>query len=643
MKHEHKSYILQNQGKLSISEIARHLQIKERKVKKFLDTEKGKHSKSKEHESFDVDSKPTFQYLISGIMVVLGFLIYSNILHANFQLDDLQSIVNNFQIRNIFSPRNIWLAGASRFLTNFTFALNYHFGELNVIGYHVTNIFLHIATSFMIFRFAKLVFQTPRLKNEIYAQHAVLLGALAGFVFLTHPIQTQAVTYIVQRASVLAALFYISTCVFFIKSRVAHSRFYYALALSTMAGALFTKPIVFTLPFTLLLIDLLFLDPPKAGEKNRFLLLAPFFLTLAVVPFLLSQEFKSENIFALTAETEKISRGDYLLTQFNVIRTYIRLLFLPVNQNFDYVYPVSHHLLEPPTFLSFLLSCVILGTAFQIRTRRPLIAFGIFWFYLTLSVESSIIPIRDVIFEHRLYLPMAGFSLFVVALIYLMIKNIRQAAIIILVIVVIFSGLTFRRNFVWADSIRLWQDVVNKSPQKARAYHQLGMSYDAKGDLDQAIEEFKKAIEISPKHVSSYYNLAMELKKKGNYDQAFHYLNQSAAIRPDFAQTFGGLGTLYFEQKNYEKAIQNFEKSIHLDPKYLDGHYNLAIAYQGAGRANEALKEIEAVRSLGRPDLATELESGKGSQSASESGSDQVSEERAGYKVTTSDKPFDQR
>src|SRR3990167_7117322 len=360
-----------------------------------------------------------YSFLISlSLITITAFLIYSNTFASPFHFDDEHNIVENYKLRDL---SNFWPPSGSRYVGVLSFALNYHFGGLNVFGYHLVNIIIHIINGLLIWWLIILTFKTPvmqvyvgqglspaltpdRIIRGLKADLPYLTALTASLIFVSHPIQTQAVTYIVQRFASLATLFYI-------------------LSLVSAILAMKTKEISLTLPFVIILYEVMFFAPTKQnyGFAKRLLYLIPVTLTAFIIPLSLigTDRPVGDMIGELreaAQETEEISRDVYLLTQFRVIVTYIRLLFLPINQNLDYDYPLSHSLFEPQTFVSFLfLSAIFVFAVYLfIRSRRTdnahglLISFGILWFFITLSVESSIIPIRDVIFEHRLYLPSVG-------------------------------------------------------------------------------------------------------------------------------------------------------------------------------------------------------------------------------------------
>jgi hypothetical protein len=262
---------------------------------------------------------------------------------------------------------------------------------------------------------------------------------------------------------------------------------FYGISLGAAIVAMFVKEISVTLPVLIVLIEVFFFDGKVA---KRALSLLPFLLTILIIPMSLAATNGSfaiadfDQSMRTLATSPTGSRWDYLLTQFTVIVTYLRLLFLPINQNLDYDYPVYSSFFDPIVFSSFLLLLCILffGIYLLHRSKRMefeerhgfrVIAFGIFWFFTTLSVESSIIPIKDLIFEHRLYLPSVGFILAVMTAIGMMVRRAptrrsREVVIALLsLVVVLLAGATHARNSVWQTEVGIWEDAAEFRYQSA--------------------------------------------------------------------------------------------------------------------------------------------------------------------------------
>jgi hypothetical protein len=269
------------------------------------------------------------------------------------------------------------------------------------------------------------------------------------------------------------------------------SLLYYVASIASAVLAMKTKEIAFTLPVVIFLYEWMFFE---GRLKKRMLYLIPFFLTMLIIPLsLIGLDTPLGDLISdvsqATRVDERISRWDYLLTQFAVVVTYLRFVFLPINQNLDYDYPIYNTFLTPRVYLSFLLLLAVLGLGVYLLWRSRtgnrayrLIAFGIFWFFITLSVESSIIPLMNVIFEHRIYLPGVGFLTALTAGTFLLLTRFGQKPLPaagmagFAIVISVFSAAAYARNNVWRTETALWQDCVAKSPQKARPHNNLGLA-----------------------------------------------------------------------------------------------------------------------------------------------------------------------
>jgi tetratricopeptide (TPR) repeat protein len=250
----------------------------------------------------------------------------------------------------------------------------------------------------------------------------------------------------------------------------------------------------------------------------------------------------------------------------------------------------------------------VIYSFWRYRITQPLtrvIFFGTAWFFATLSIESSIIPIVDVIFEHRMYLPSLGILLVISVLPVMIIERFQQKWVAVTVFlsvimtVLVFTGITHSRNKVWTDKIVFWQDVVNKSPEKARGYVQLGISYDEKGDLDRAIKYFKKAISLgsSDSNSNAYVGLGRSLGKLGRTNEAIKEFREAVRINPHNAEAHSNLGTAFGQLGQINEAIKEFEEALRINPYNAGAHDSLGISFYKLGRTDEAIKEFrEAVR-----------------------------------------------
>jgi tetratricopeptide (TPR) repeat protein len=283
-----------------------------------------------------------------------------------------------------------------------------------------------------------------------------------------------------------------------------------------------------------------------------------------------------------------------------------------VNQNLDYDYPIYRSFSDPNVFLSFLLLfsifCAAVYLLFKSRQGATpysrLVAFGIFWFFITLSVESSVIPIADVIFEHRLYLPSAGFFIAVTAAIFTVWERIKgkrasmAAAVGLGLIIIVLSSATYARNNMWLDEVSFWQDVIKKSPSKTRGRVNLGYSYSKQGRFEEAIREFQTAIRLDPYDYQLYNNLGVAYKGQGRFNEAILEFQNAMRLKPDDGLTYYNLGNVFREQGDYEKAIQHYLVAVRFEPDIAVIHNNLAIAYIGQGNVKEAEREFRTAMDI---------------------------------------------
>jgi len=567
------------------------------------------------------------KYRTHAIVLLLAaaiFAVYSNILNAPFVLDDRMYIVENGEIRGL---SGLWPPAGTRYVAYLTFALNYSMGGLDPFGYHLVNIVIHIFNSILVYSLVALTFRTPLLKGTAAARPNLpfFAGALSAFIFAMHPVQTEAVTYVSQRFASLAALFYLLSLALFVKWRIGKSGSkggyaFYALSLVSAMLAMKTKEISFTLPFVILLYDLAFF---KVGPKERALALLPFILTLLIIPLaVLFPNAAASGIDekirrAQLDELLNFSRYEYLITQFRVVTTYIRLALLPTGQNLIYDYRVSRSFFEPAVIASFifLLSIFVSAAYVFFRSRKShsacgmLAGAGVLWFFIALSIESSIIPIRDVIFEHRLYLPLAGAAISISG-IFLSVIDFSQRrmsfgskafASMALVIVAALGAAAYARNMLWKEPVKLYEDIAAKSPERASVHFDLGKLYRDSGRGDDAVREYKLAIALDPGYAAPHTNLGNLYLDNGLSELAMEEYRAALRIKPDDVNAHYNLGRAFSALSMNNEALNEFWQVLRLDPGHVEAHNHIGNIYLKAGKLDMAGREYMAALRL-RPD-----------------------------------------
>ncbi len=531
-------------------------------------------------------------------IIILGFLgivIYSNTFNNSFHFDDLSFILHNPKITTLEKLTDLFRYWPSRFIGFFSFAVNYKIHQFSVFGYHLVNIGLHILNSFLVFWFVCLTFSSPAMKEKEAYRHRELIGFFAAAIFLTHPVQTEALNYIFQRVTILAAFFYLTSLCLYVKAMLSLekssriNKFYYFTSLIAAFIGMFTKENVVTLPLMILLYDFYFF---RKGKDPKWKYALPFLLLLPLVP--LTVGIAKPIIFAdveRLLSNPLLTPAHYLWTQLNVLVTYLRLFLLPVGQNLDYDYPVAQTFWGISTLASFSTLVFILVMGILTFPRYRLMSFGIFWFFLTLLPESSIIPMLDSIFEHRLYLPLVGCSIFAVTALYYLFRNkhFKIAMAILSAIIVVYAVLAYKRNQVWENDIVLWSDAVNKSPGKLRPYNNRGLAYFSGEEYEKAIADFSRALELNRDYAEGYNNRGLVYHKKGEYDKAVSDYSEAIKINPECLKAYLNRGQLYRVNKEYGKAASDFRRVIEIAPLDTTGYFYLAYTDLTLGKKEESI------------------------------------------------------
>ena len=453
----------------------------------------------------------------------VALLAYLRSFESPFQLDDYAFIVGN---RVLASPsiEGVVQYGRSRLLAVATFVLSDRIGGEDPFGYHVVNFAIHLLTTLAVYALVLTLCRTPRLRQTWLATQRLPIAVAAAFLFACHPIQVQAVTYIVQRMSSMAALFYVGAVLLYGRARNAQLGLQsgrpavaYAGAVLLALAAFFSKENSASLPLAILLTEWTFY--PGIGIGKRVKRLAPFLVLVAVIPltwFVLGtrpgkapgadptiyervEYFVNLLFFRASPGRSLVPPLDYFWTQCLVIPRYLRLVIMPWGFNIDHDVPLATGL-SLPALTGFVFLASLLGFGLCALWRWPLVGFGIVWFFLALSVESSFLPIKDAMVEHRMYLAMAGVAIVLAVAFASALGRWRTPTLVLgVAVIAVLCTLTFLRNELWRQPVLLWQDALAKSPNKARVYANLGTALHHAGRLDEAIIHYCKALALDPK------------------------------------------------------------------------------------------------------------------------------------------------
>ena len=587
-------------------------------------------------ESHDLTKHLSKPWLALILIMLFTLVIYSNIFKAPFVFDDITQIEDKSTIGDLeifLSPRAL-LSHSPRPVVELTYALNYRLGKLHVFGYHLVNVTIHIINGFLAYILSLVIFK--RLTNFLpitqpHNSAIPLMSLFTALIFVAHPIQTQAITYTVQRYTSMAATFYLLSVLCYFKGRIIqqsagdrgqrpevggqrekgshgivgeNSFSFKPLALYVfcfLCGflALLSKESSVSLPGAILLVEYILFDRTWRGWKRTLLWFLPAFAILGVFFLYVYGFFRGEVQFGrlledvsdmMRAPGTVTSRWNYLCTQFNVVVIYVGLLFLPVGQNLDYMYPLKTGFFDGYTPLAFLVLLLIVGIGIWNIKKRPIITFGILWFFITLSVESSIFPIKDVLFEHRLYLPMFGFALVIAYVIFCLLPFKRIGHVVVSILIVASLGTaTYLRNMIYQDGVTLWSDVVTKSPENFRAHYNLGNALRADGRQKEAIKSYSMSLILRPGYIRARDNLGVVLTEVGRVDDAIKNFSDALKTRPNDPLLHCNLGLALMRKGDFQEAVGHFSEALRIKPTYTKAHSNLGITLAQQGNLTDAI------------------------------------------------------
>ncbi len=551
--------------------------------------------------------------LIPLLVIAAGLLAYGNALSDSFVFDDHWSILENPLIRQLSRPGEI-LARSSRPLMDFSLALNYAMGGLNPWGYHAANIAIHILAALVLYGILRRTFLLAGPRSPWGASSAWLAGTVA-LIWVVHPLQTESVTYTVQRAESLMGLFYLLTLYCVIRgSGSTRGMGWNAAAVCSCLLGMASKEVMVTAPVVVLLYDRVFLAKTwREVLQRRWGLYAGLAATWLLLPVLMPRTPVAARWHPTAGFAYKgFTPLQYALTQPSVILHYLRLAFWPSPLCLDYGWgfgwPVARTVGEA------LPGLVVVGGLFAAMVyawwRKPALGFLGAWFFLILAPTSSVVPIADLVFEHRMYLSLAAVVTLVVAGVFalqLKLSGARCAQGRTLgwgvggVAVVLLAFLTIQRNFDYRSELGIWQDTVGKSPGNPRAHYNLGVALEQAGRFPEAFQEYEQAVRIKPDYDEAQNNLGQALIGLGRFPEAVEHLEQALLVSPDFVEAHCNLGNALLQVGRGQDAITHLEQAIRLKPDLPVAHYNLGNAFSQAGRAQEAIAQYEEALRI-RPD-----------------------------------------
>lgn len=573
------------------------------------------------------------------IILALGLALYAYTLNFPFVFDDYIYLVDNPLMKDGHSF--VWMGDFVKFANHsrdlgldpdlstnlilrpfayLTFYLNFMLDGMIPRGFRAVNIMTHCANAVLLFLLLSRVLGTSRKRGVADPFSVGFISLSAALLFLVHPLQIESVTYIVQRFTSLGTFFYLLTILTYLMANGAgdwaSSRWLRAVSVGSLITGMFTKEFLFTVPFMIILLDWLVIGTALNVVVRRAL---PYLFCLPIIPLLI--------VFTASAQTEggayvsaafNITNGagypqyHYALTQLCVIMTYLRLLILPMGLHIDWDFPLFTSFLQGPVMVSALAIAVMLaGTWYGYRrygkdVRHALLCYSILWFFMTISIDSSIIPLPDLVAEHRTYLPSIGILCALACGADLVRtasggrRRLRYYAIHVLMLIWIMTlaAATTWRHQVWRSEISIWKDSIAKSPKKARPWLNLAAAYYERKQPDLAAFCLRNATLLQPGYAVAYRDLGRVLNELGRHREALSSLLVGVSLAPGDYKQHHELAVAYTGLGDFEHGEVEFLKGIRLCPAYRPTHLALGDLYVKRQQHGKALEQLTIAASL---------------------------------------------
>jgi tetratricopeptide (TPR) repeat protein len=534
----------------------------------------------------------------AGLIVVAALAAYHNSFQGPFVFDDRGSIVENPVIRHLW-PLSRALTAYEPFMTvdgrpvvSFSLAINFAIDGLHVWGYHAFNLGIHLLAALTLYGIVRRTLLRPSLRQR-FGSAALPLAVVIAVLWVVHPLQTESVTYVVQRTESMMGLFYLLTLYCAIRGAESGSpTVWYLLSITSCLLGMATKEVMVSAPLMVLLYDRTFLAGsfPEAWRRRwrLYLGLAATWTLLGCLVAISGNRGGSAGIGTGMAWQA------YALTQFRAIAHYLRLTVWPHPLVFDHGNEVANGLGEIlPSAL--VVVALLIGTCFAVR-RWPSIGFLGIWFFAILAPTSSVLPVASqTIAEHRMYLPLAAVVSAVVVGAFEIGKRLLHRLLGTVLgyvasglVVLLFTFLTVQRNQVYHSAVRLWQETVQRAPGNPRAHCLLGNALFQAGKVQDAIEQYERALSLQRDYADAHNDLGMALIEQGRLQEAISQYEQALQVGPD-AGVHNNMGVALMRLGRLQEAVSQYQQALQLRPDYAEAHNNLGIALVRLGKVQEAM------------------------------------------------------
>ncbi|MBD5804893.1 lipoprotein NlpI [Azoarcus sp. Aa7] len=553
--------------------------------------------------------------LVATLIILIG-LAYHAAPQNSFHFDDAANIVRHGPVHMTDPGIDAIIRAArdgllpQRVLPNVSFAIDWWRGNGSPAPFLITNIIIHAATAIATLALLLLVFQrsgAPPLTSWIFASAATAIWAI-------HPIQVQAVTYVVQRMASMVALFMLITVIAYARGRLTGRHgLWYPVAILAAIAAWFSKENAYILPALILLAEYTLCR--GAGERIRSradmaILALPLLITIYVILDLAVFQGPVWNYVVPGYTHRDFTLSERLLTQPRVIFFHLGQMLMPLPERFsiEHEFALSTDLWTPwttPLALAGILLWIVSGIWLALRSRFPAVGFLVLWVPATLAVESSVIAL-EIVFEHRMYLPSAGLAgLAGLGLMKLAERRFRAAAIGLAGLIT--TGLfttTLYRIPTWRTPVTLYEHAVRHAPGVPRAWTNLATAYEDQDRSLEAIAAYTRALSLEPNRAIAHLNRGSSHRKLGDFAAAEADYRRFIELEPDDYRGPYALGALHAAAGRYDEAIRWLTAANRLNARTPLPLRELADVYFATGRPDATVTALEGAR--GRdPAIAT--------------------------------------
>ena len=532
--------------------------------------------------------------LLTLLPFLVALAVYANTAHHAFVFDDFEIILDNPLIGNFdrLSKFALFLQEPWRSVTQLSYAMTRYFFGFDPKFYHGLNILVHGLNSVLVYFIALVL-----AKRWLPAGRHCHFALAASLIFAVHPLHSEAVAYIWGGSSSLCAFFYFSTILLVLIGQTSNGRrrhIWQLLALLSGVLAWRAKEEAITLPIVI---------------SGLFVLTGSWRIAagMLVIPVLLvaSKWADLGRLYTRTMENQALVAAGlertlppdvYFLTHLKESVFYYLCRFVfPLDLNAEpQVEPVKH-LLDPLLVLSVLILGGLVLWGVSTARKNPIVSFAILTLLMSPLISYAVMPLADVVAEHRVYIAGLGFSLLTA---WFLTRKLRFTFVTLSAISLVMGVLTIERNKIWKNSLTLWKDVVAKSPRLARPHVNLAVAYEAHGRPDAALAEYRQALSINPRLSPAYVNMGAIYLLRNELTDCENALRKAAELSPSLPAPYIHLAILSTRKNSPHEALDFVDKAISLGDSFVARLTRGDVLYQ-MGRYDEALHEYDRAARLG--------------------------------------------